>query len=259
MECLICHYEAYKFKTKDGFNIYKCSGCGLDFLNPMPSENELHRFYSNDYMDIRQSQKVTRKVAETNLKEIIENFSISKDSKVLDFGCGDSNSFIGACRDFSYNNSFGYDKYSNNEDDESRISWDEVQENKYDLITLWGILEHLVDPIKTLSLIRTLLSPNGLIILTTVFSDMPIPFRYKPPEHTLYYTKEAMPIIAKSSGLVLLKLSDYFINQDSDVYFEILLRTMPEKYKKLCAHKLPEFVYIPTNERLVVMRNNLDF
>jgi len=259
MQCLICRHEAYKFKVKNGFNICRCSECGLEFLSPMPSEKELYRFYSNDYMDIRQSLKVTRKLGERNLKEIVENLPITKDSKVLDFGCGASNTFIGACRDFSYSNSFGYDKYSNNEDDESRISWNEVQENQYDLITMWGILEHLVDPIKTLSLIRSLLSPNGLIVLTTVFSDMPIPFRYKPPEHTIYYTKETMPIIAKSSGLDLLKLNDYFIDQDSDVYFEILLRTMPEKYKKLCEHKMPEFVDIPTNERLVVMRNNLDF
>ena len=255
MECLICGHESYKFKEKNGFDICKCSECGLDFLSPMPTDQELYNFYTQDYHDIRQQKKVARKNSEQNFKEIVTNFPITKDSNILDFGCGGANEFVGVCRDLSYNNSFGFDKYSSTDTDVTRLSWDEAQKIQYDLITMWGILEHLTDPVKTLSLLKKNLSPKGLIVLTTVFSDATIPFRYKPPEHTLYFRKKSLEYLGKLSGLTILSVNDYIIKQDSDVYFQILLRTMPEKYKKLCHHKMPEFVEIPTNECFVIMRN----
>ena len=255
MECLICSHESYKFKEKNGYDICKCSVCGLDFLYPMPTNQQFHDFYTQDYNDIRQQQKVSRKIHEQNLKGIIKNLPITKSSKILDFGCGNHNEFIGACRSLSYNNSFGYDKYNDNKNDSTRLSWKNVQNNQYDLITMWGILEHLADPIKTLSLLKDNLSKNGLIVLTTVFSDVSIPFQYKPPEHTIYFTKKSFEYLGKLSKLAILSIDDYYINQDSDIYFQILLRTMPEKYKKLCQHQMPEFVEIPTNECLVIMKN----
>jgi hypothetical protein len=255
MECLICSRESYKFKEKNGFSICKCSDCGLDFLSPMPTNQELFDFYTQGYNDIRQQKKISRKNFKQNLIEIVANFTITKDSNILDFGCGNSNDFVEVCRELSYNNSFGYDKYNGKNTDLTKLSWEEVQNNQYDLITMWGVLEHLTDPVKTLSLLKKFLSKNGLIVFTTVFSDVSIPFQYKPPEHTIYFTKKSLEPLSKLSGLTILSVNDYYMKQDSDVYFQILLRTMPEQYKKLCQHKMPEFVDIPTNECIVIMKN----
>ncbi len=256
MECVICGSQAFKFKEKNSYNICKCTACGLDFCSPMPTEKELGSFYGNHYRDILRTNKVAKKIYENNLKQIVENFPITRESNILDYGCGIENVFISTCRDSSYLNSFGYDKHIIDETDETRTSWNTEEENQYDLITMWGVLEHLVDPIETLSLLKKKLSPKGLIIFTTVFSDTLIPFQYKPPEHTLYFTSKSLKSIEKSTGLILLEENDYFVTQDSDVYFQILLRTVPENYQKMCRHEMPEFVKVPTNEKLIVMQNN---
>ena len=151
MECVLCGSQAFKFKEKNSYNICKCTACGLDFCSPMPTEKELGSFYGNHYRDILRTNKVAKKIYENNLKQIVENFPITRESNILDYGCGIENVFISTCRDSSYLNSFGYDKHIIDETDETRISWNTEEENQYDLITMWGVLEHLVDPIETLS------------------------------------------------------------------------------------------------------------
>jgi hypothetical protein len=209
----------------------------------MPTEQVLHDFYSQ-YDNVRASKKVSRHNAIKNLESIIDSFSISKKSNILDFGSGKDNQFVEICKYMGFKNSFGYDKFIN----------DKVWNNKkWDLITLWGVLEHLVDPIETLLQLRKTLNKDGMIILTTVSTESIIPFQYKPPEHTLYFTDKAIRYLADSVGLYTRLIKDYEMIQNSDVYFNILLRLVPDKLKKKCSHKMPKFIKVPTNEIYVVM------
>lgn len=92
--------------------------------------------------------------------------------------------------------------------------------------------------------------------MTTIYIEGEIPFQYKPPEHTLYFTKQSLKELAAAAGLSILSFDNYKMKQNSDVYLSILLRTMPDEYKKLVCHKMPEFVEVPTNEVRLVLGPN---
>ena len=58
--CPICSTPAgsYNIELKNmKFYIFKCSNCGLEYTNPIPSDMELKYFYSN-YSDIRANKDI---------------------------------------------------------------------------------------------------------------------------------------------------------------------------------------------------------
>ena len=248
--CPICNNESFLIRKINEFNINKCLKCGLEFTHPMPTEECLSGFY-NQYYDIRARDIVSKKNAVRNLNFLKKDFMIDSQSEILDYGCG-NNMFIEACREEKISNSFGYDQYIV-ECDNKQMSWDHAIKKKWDMITLWGVLEHLTSPVDVLLELKAMLLKTGLIALTTIYIDGYIPFQYKPPEHTLYFTKQSIEELAAAAGLSIVSFEHYKMKQSSDVYLSILHRTMPDKYKKLIYHKMPDFVEIPTNEIRLVL------
>jgi len=251
-KCIICNTESFFIKSINKFNIFKCIGCGLEFTHPMPTMRCLENFY-NQYCDFRAQNKVIERNAVRNLNFLQSEFFLSSKSKILDYGCG-NNMFINICRQHSILNSFGYDQYFCGIDDEKYINWNLCTEKKWDVISLWGVLEHLISPLKILSTLKKMLTENGIIVLTTIYIEGKIPFQYKPPEHTLYFTKQSLKELAGSVELSILKFQNYIMEQNSNIYLSILLRSMPDEYKKLIKHNMPELVEIPTNEVRLVLK-----
>jgi len=250
--CVICGHESFFLKSVNSFNVSKCGACGLEFILPMPTEECLREFYS-EYADIRALHEVTKRNAYRNLDFLKKEHSINQTSNILDYGCG-NNMFIDVCRQNSFSNSFGYDPYINRVNDEKRINCNHANENKWDVISLWGVLEHLTSPIEHLFTLKKLLSEDGLIVLTTIYIEGKIPFQYKPPEHTLYFTKQSLKELANYCELKIINFDEYKMEQNSNVYLSILLRTMPDEYKKLIAHNMPDYVEVPTNEIRLVLK-----
>ena len=98
---------------------------------------------------------------------------------------------------------------------------------------------------------------GGVLILTTVDIDSTIPFRYKPPAHLTYWTKEALEFAGEIANFRMRNCEQYFMFQDKTVYMNILLRTVPDHYKQYIDFvNMPDLVKIPTNEVLVVFEKN---
>jgi hypothetical protein len=243
IKCIICNSKTFLVKNVDlKYTILKCDICKVEFVNPMPSKKDLDSFYSN-YSDLRASDN---NVLEKNSKRIYNKiklkYGLTKSSNLLDFGSG-KNSFLTGNLP---NNFKSYDPYTFNNDKNL------LTKNTYDYITFLGVLEHLTEIKKTICHLMSLLKKNGILIITTVDINQVIPFRYKPPEHTIYFTHAA--IIELFKGFKILEYSPYFMVQNSDIYLEILHRSMPNKYKKLIYNNLPQIVEIPTNEVFIVIK-----
>jgi transcription elongation factor Elf1 len=248
--CILCGRQAFSLKVVNSYNISKCTGCGLEYADPMPTQAQLAAFYG-DYADFRARTEVTRRNAERNLDGLLDKGYVGPQSRILDFGCG-GNQFVAACRERGLGRSYGFDRYVFPDGDDLLVSLEDAERGGWDLICLWGVLEHLVDPVTTLRELRGMLAENGRIVCTTVCTETRIPFQYKPPEHTLYFSRASFGELARASGLELVCVEDYFMEQDADVYLSILLRTMPDAYKARVSHSLPKFVEVPTNEVVAV-------
>ena len=84
------------------YDLFRCAGCGLVFLNPMPDENAIGRLYPESYYSYQEHFRVSK------LKELLRTLSLMRihtrdprfdaPGRVLDIGCG-SGWFLSEWRD----------------------------------------------------------------------------------------------------------------------------------------------------------------
>lgn len=248
LSCPVCRHAAGRYAIAvDRFDIHKCGECGLEYTHPMPSDQELSAFYST-YHDVRARPEIVRRNAERNLERLAD-FGLHDDSRILDFGAG-SGAFVSAAGERCYGLELGAPT-------QSRIFADvgQLPLNRFDFITLWGVLEHLNDPLGTLRTLVPTLNDGGKLVITTVDAEGIIPYYYKPVEHLTYWTQNAFQRLFEQCGLRAVHSQPYTMVQASDVYLDRLLSRTPEQYRPCFAgtlDSLPDLVEVPTNEILVI-------
>lgn len=106
---------------------------------------------------------------------------------------------------------------------------------KYDLVWLGNVLEHVLDPIALLVSLRNLVAEGGLLVVTvpndgnlyheTLFDQGDISERFwiAPPDHISYFTKESLENIALATGWDCLAMQgdfpiDFFLAHDGSNY-----------------------------------------
>lgn len=186
MSCINCGGKESRFlfdakdyrlaTTEKNFSVYKCSGCGLMFLNPMPQEDELGIFYPDDYYQpgIALLEKLYSPLIDRCFKKIVNEIKKFKSGgRSLDVGCGtgifmsyfqredfdaygtDLSKKAGSALPNSLKKKITINPFKkNNFDDES-----------FDLITLKQVLEHFVDPNEVLKEVYRTLKPNGILYI----------------------------------------------------------------------------------------------
>ncbi|MFA4833308.1 MAG: class I SAM-dependent methyltransferase [Patescibacteria group bacterium] len=169
------------------FNVYgatyvKCEECSHYFVKKRPTKNALEEFYSKDnqyqstYTDKKTVETRVQQVAMPKAEWVIQNFEKiygRKPKSILDVGAG-SGHFVSACknlgimangvelsqagRDFCKEN-FGFE-LSNKDFIEE---WKEFAD--YEVITFWGVIEHVPYPLKMLDAAAKVLSgKEGLVV-----------------------------------------------------------------------------------------------
>lgn len=171
---------------------------------------------------------------------------------MLDFGAG-----AGVFVDVVGKNCYGVD-INNINHPRIKENLEDVTErhDKFDFITLWGVLEHLPDPKHILKKLTTHLRDGGFVVMTTVNAEGVIPYYYKPPEHLSYWTERAFLLLADYCNLRVVKVEPYTMFQLGDIYLNRLLSRTPDNLIKYFSIELPKFVRIPTNEVFVVMKKS---
>lgn len=179
--CNLCGGEESIPKYQvDGFNIVQCIDCDLVYLkNPLPVSEE-QKLYDN-YYQIRFGTEYHQNSNEPGLKTLWEINdqrvklikSLFPKGKLLDIGCGQGfflyhaqqENFAVAGIDVSSQaiefckQTFHIKVYLQN------ISQDFKLDEKFDVITMWHILEHLSDPLGFLKKLHRNLSPEGILVI----------------------------------------------------------------------------------------------
>lgn len=247
--CPVCETNAgsYILNVVNNYNIHKCHGCGLEYTSPNPTNKDLELFYSS-YLDVRASEDIVRLNAEKNIA-LLEKYGLNrKSSYVLDFGCGN-----GEFVEIYGSNCYGIELKPNPLCDRIKSSLEELPLEKFDCITLWGVLEHLNDIQGIMSKLSTVLKKNGILVITTVNAEGLIPFYHKPPEHLTYWTRKSFDILGNNYGYDIIGYMNYEMYQYSSIYLDRLLSRTPKEYKAaIMEANLPEIITIPTNEIFVV-------
>lgn len=169
--------------TKQEFELIYNSELQLYKTNPQPAEIELPEYYkSDDYIshtDANKSffDKLYQTVKRITLKSklnLIDKYVVTNEKKLLDIGCG-TGDFLLAAQKKNWSvvgvepNKNPADLANKKLNSESKIyaSLDALMNThqKFSIITLWHVLEHVPDYDQYITKIKTLLNPNGTLII----------------------------------------------------------------------------------------------
>ncbi len=207
---------------KQGFSIVKCANCGFVYVNPRVENKQLtsiyqHSYFKNKdygYVGYEQEKRLRVKNFEHWLNEAARFITPGKNILALDVGCA-----AGYCLDVMNNKGWitegleldeemceslqqgGYKVYKSTlENFES--------DNKYAVITLFDVIEHIPGIEAAFSRLRSLLEDDGIVIMVTpnykslqrkIFRQKW--FQFKPIEHIQYFDKKTLKIFAAHNGL----------------------------------------------------------
>jgi SAM-dependent methyltransferase len=174
--CLLCRGSEFKPFIREGeWQYLRCLTCGLIFLDPQPSKKFLHNHYQDylpvDDRGIESWHKLMAKVFAKSAGLIQKEIPVP--GRLLDIGCG-YGFFLEemAQRGWQVEGleisatglSYGREKLGLDVSD-SPLPRPDWQDNCYDVITLFYVIEHLHNPRVVLREAHRLLRKGGLLLL----------------------------------------------------------------------------------------------
>ncbi len=249
MKCRICNnlinnhiYEVSElmFGYRDKFKYFQCSKCKCLQIAEIPTD--ISKYYPPNYYSFTSDpfKKYENPLKKNRVKfrdyytvlgkgifatavkilysrnryKILSNLSLTRDSRILDVGCG-SGWYLYGLREIGFNNILGIDPYIKN-DIIYKNGLKILKTAIHDLRAEWELImynhsfEHLHDPLENLHVVSKLLSKGGtcLIRIPTVSSYAWEHYRehwvsLDAPRHYFLHSVESMEILAKKSGLYL--------------------------------------------------------
>ncbi|MFD0939081.1 class I SAM-dependent methyltransferase [Pedobacter boryungensis] len=237
--CIICNstdvrviyntYDRHYGNTDKYFQVAECNSCGLLFLNPMITSDELHSMYDEDtYYSYQQfndgtekkslRQKLGKLLLNTEPKDLEFNCA---GKEVLDIGCGSGEKLYDYMKKGAkvsgveisksgadFGNTYGL-KIFNGILNEARFESD-----KFDYIRSNHSFEHLINPIETTEEIYRIAKPGGKVFIG-VPNTKSIPyFFFKKywyylgiPFHPINYNPKNLILLFESKGFKMEKVN----------------------------------------------------
>lgn len=175
INCNVCgctNFSRLIYFKPDDIYVLKCKKCGLVFLNPI----KLEKLINDDYEDLDQQNSFCY-FMETRKTQYLKDLSIIRkyvpSGKLIDVG-----SSFGIFLNFAHNyfNVTGIEpsmitcKFSEMKFPKINVintvfEKHDFKDDKYDVLTLWSVLEHTVNPSKVIIKTKEILNYNGLLCI----------------------------------------------------------------------------------------------
>ena len=227
--------------SQESFNIVSCKACNFKFTNPRPSDSEIGKYYkSEDYVSHSDTKKglinrLYHAVRSRTLKQKLGLISsyVSRGT-ILDYGCG-TGMFLKTCADAGWK-SFGFEpdpdakKLAEGKGLSVATSKDALAGNKYDIISLWHVLEHVTDLDQTLQFFSKNISDKGRLIIAVPNYTSADAKHYKEfwagydvPRHIYHFEINTLKKLLGNYGFSLeetrpMKFDSYYVSMLSEKY-----------------------------------------
>lgn len=186
----VCHVcqgpRIYYVFSACGQRVVRCEDCGLVFLNPQPSDEELARIYTADYFLGSESDagreaasRVKEATAQLYLAEIRRYQGLPR-GQMLEIGCGDGDFLVLAEREGWQVTGVEYAAAASDRA-RKRLKQGEVRcgelsdaklaAEQFDLCVISDVVEHVRSPRDFLQEIHRVLKPNGTLFIATPSID----------------------------------------------------------------------------------------
>ena len=206
-------------ETRYALRPHRCSDCGFVFLHPLMSHEAEADFYRHEYRqiyhggdyDLAKFDRARQADSDQRGARLAASGLLRGD--VLDVGCSTGN-FLTTIREKvasvrgvepdERQRIFAQERGLSVEDDIARFA-----SEKFDLITVFHVLEHIRDPIDFLMKLAALLAPGGVIAVEVPNVDDALLARfhieefatfYWHPAHSYYFSAKTLETVAARAG-----------------------------------------------------------
>lgn len=175
--CPVCgteHSLVYRLPNTD---IVRCKAntCGLAFAQKQPDDVRLQAIYNEIYYDNSHSPQKPNSERDKFMQHLqaIDRAIGLQDKRILDYGCGLGNA-LEAARDLGFNNSCGVELNDRAREQARQKGFHvvkqlvELEGDTFDVIYMNDVIEHVRDPITTLTEIKRFLRPGGHLVMITM-------------------------------------------------------------------------------------------
>jgi 2-polyprenyl-3-methyl-5-hydroxy-6-metoxy-1,4-benzoquinol methylase len=204
-----------------GYEVVACAICGFLYADGLPEQAVFERYYrqmSKHEPDPDETVKPPYKRHNTNLvARRVAEYWPRRDVRILDVGVGGGDTLL-ALRELGYNDLTGLDPSARTAAMvrgkhglamlNTPISMLTSRAERFDVILLSGVLEHLRDLRPTLLLLKTLLNEQGSMCIAVpdamrFIESVESPFQYLSTEHINFFTKKSLQSLFAEVGMAL--------------------------------------------------------
>lgn len=220
--CNLCREPGGRpFTRRQGMQVVRCLRCGLVYVNPRLDAEAVHQHYNSGqssriqyYLD---AQAADRRSFDQIL-DLAEQLRPRRGS-LLDVGPN-----VGTCLVLARER--GWEAHGVEINAEAArycreqrgldvrsgtLEADTYGEESFDVVLMADVIEHLRDPLAILGLVKRILKPRGVVLITTPDIER-WPSRLlqvKPQEHLYYFTPATMTSSLEKAGLRVLRMGPF--------------------------------------------------
>jgi len=258
IKCKICNSEDVKhmFFSKnthgkniqsgeEKFDLYECNKCKCIFISKLKVDSEYYKKYYNlGYYGNKKDKSISNFLEKLLFsysmkrkeKMILDFFkNKTKKLKILDIGCGAGN-FLEKLDNKHFDkygleiNQEGYKLCKNKgvKVINKEINKFDFKQEKFDVVTIWCVLEHINNPIETLKKIKEILTNNGILIFQ-IPNTGSMGFKFgrqnwfhlDSPRHLVIYNKSSINELCKITGFKIINIKNEFYDYPLDLFWSI--------------------------------------
>lgn len=218
INCILCDQKTSKiqsyfssFDSKE-YSLMECKSCGTQFWHPLKQPEAA--YYEDEIQDIYKEMHKGRKELDVRYKQFLHDFPALSEKTILDVGCSEG-LFLETVQALG-NRVYGIDIDSisvekarqrglediYNMDVDSFVDEAEKMGMKFDIITAFDVIEHLIDPVKVMKHLSRMLSPQGMLVGTVPNADRFLRDHIKtdyPPHHFFRFNKKSLSALLQAS------------------------------------------------------------
>jgi uncharacterized protein (UPF0276 family)/2-polyprenyl-3-methyl-5-hydroxy-6-metoxy-1,4-benzoquinol methylase len=179
--CPLCgHTDTNELFVKKGFHHVRCQNCRLIYVNPVLTDDAARKLYEQEsswvqVLDSGPQKEMDQKKFSYGL-DIVSPYLCQR--RILDIGTG-TGLFLEVARDKGFDpvglelNRATVDRLRENgfEIIDKPMENSDLPENDFDLVTLWEVLEHIMEPGQLLAHITSVLKPGGMLLVLVPNAD----------------------------------------------------------------------------------------
>lgn len=262
MKCVVCGTRNWRKKFKRlGTDFVECVRCNLVRMNPIPSAEQIsahyaEKFVKGNYALIQKYDKDYQIIYQQFLEFTLSCMDNPHEKRLLDIGC-----FTGRFLDQALK--VGFLTYGIEYQPEAaaianikhrgRIYCGPIEQYTqespmdFDVVTLFGLIEHVTEPNITVQQCANLLKKDGLLIIqtpNTASTPAKLTGRfwpvYAPVEHIYYFSSRNIAILLKRYGFDLIDMANHWKRLPLGYVYNQFENFGPEYYNFLsCLFRLP--------------------